>query len=129
MAADDYNDRVRALFHAAAYAGELPEPSDGAVTVEVDEGGAGARILLTGVTDGATLAAVRYRVFGCPQLIAAAELCCERFEGGPVQDLEHFSVDEIRAELSVPIEKTGKLLLLQDALGSLQRRLMQATNG
>lgn len=128
MAAIAYNSRVLDLFHAAAHAGELPVSGGQAVTVHVDEGGVGARILLTGVTDGATLAAVRYRVFGCPHLVAAAELCCEQFEGGPVKDLENYSVEEIRAELDVPIEKTGRLLLLQDALESLQRRLTQATN-
>ena len=63
-------------------------PRDG----RASEGGAGARILLTAVTDRDTLSEVRYRVFGCPHLIAAAEAACERFEGQPVETLAGFSV-------------------------------------
>lgn len=129
MSAEAYSERVRALFFEAAHGGDLPAGGGSAagspITVHAEEGGAGARIVLTGITDGDTLKTLRYRVFGCPHLVAAAEQSCERFEGGPVEAIRAFSVPELRAELGIPIEKTGRLLLLQDALNALRRDLLR----
>ena len=120
-----YSERVRAYFDRPMHAGDLPAGSGPGVSAEAFEGGAGARILLTAVTDNATLAVLRFRVFGCPHLIAAAEAVCERFEGKPVKILAEFNAAELMATLDVPIEKTGRILLLEDALRLLESRLGQ----
>lgn len=118
-----YSERVRAYFERPRHAGDLSAEEGPAVSAEVREGGAGARIRLTAVADKAILSRLRYRVFGCPHLIAAAEAVCERFEGKPVKMLAEFAATELIATLDVPIEKTGRLLLLEDALRSLESRL------
>ena len=120
-----YSERVRAYFDRPVHAGDLPAGSGPGVLAEASEGGAGARILLTAVTDNAKLSVLRFRVFGCPHLIAAAEAVCERFEGKPVKMLAEFTSAELMKTLDVPIEKTGRLLLLEDALHSLESRLGQ----
>ncbi len=120
-----YSKRVRAYFDRPVHAGDLPAGSGPGVSAEAGEGGDGARILLTAVTDNATLAVLRFRVFGCPHLIAAAEAVCERFEGKPVKMLAEFTAAELMETLDVPIEKTGRILLLEDALRSLESQFGQ----
>lgn len=119
-----YGERVRRYFRDPRHAGTVREA--GAVEAYVEEGGSGARILLTAVTDGGRLRALRFLVFGCPHLVAAAERVCERFEGQPVESLAGFDPHELLAELAVPVEKTGRLLLLEDALRELERRCLAA---
>ena len=80
-----YSDAVLRYFRDPQHAGNLEADFSQAKAAYVEEGGAGARILLTAATDGARLRAVRFAVFGCPHLIAAAELACERLEGQPVE--------------------------------------------
>lgn len=118
-----YNPEVRRRFADPAHSGALP-PGPGAASplaAKVCEGGAGARLALIGITDGSRWTALRYRVFGCPHLIAAAEFAAERFEGRPVESILDFPTDEIIERLEVPVEKTGRILLLEDAFLELER--------
>ena len=121
-----YNARVRAYFKNPLHAAP-GSASDGQVfEARVCEPGAGARIFLRAVADNGVLTRVCFRVFGCPHLIAAAEACCERFEGGLVNQLSEFSVSDIMQTLGVPIEKTGRILLLEDAFRSLHSQMVEA---
>ena len=117
-----YNDAVRRYFSAASHAGDFSGQGVGYVTAAADEGGAGARIRLSGRVDNGVWAALRYRIFGCPHLIAAAEAMCERFEGCPADSVRSLPLDELLADLEVPVEKTGRLLLLEDAFRRLADR-------
>jgi len=65
---------------------------------------------------------MRYRVYGCPHVIAALEYCCERFEGGAVATLAEFNVADLRAALDVPVEKTGRMLLIEDVIRSIREQ-------
>ena len=129
-----YSPRVRALFREPRHAGDAGGSTDGltdgsTITASAAEGGAGARIVLTAATDGARLTTFRFRAFGCPHLVAAAESTCERFEGGPVEALDEFSVAGLMRELDVPVEKTGRLLTLEDALTALKEQLEDTARG
>jgi NifU-like protein involved in Fe-S cluster formation len=124
-----YGDAVRRYFSRPAHAGEPPAGRGPLTAAEAAEGGAGARIMLTAVTDGGRLIALRYRVFGCPHLIAAAEAVCERFEGRAVEELADFKVAELMASLEIPLEKTGRILLLEDAIRALRARLERHASG
>ena len=114
-----YSAAVLRYFNAPAHAGNLAAEDPAAVTAYAEEGGAGARILLTAVADSARLRAIRFLVFGCPHLVAAAERVCERFEGQPVEMIAAFDPQELIETLSVPVEKTGRILLLEDAVRAL----------
>ena len=89
------------------------------LVAEVSESGDGAHIAMSaGIRDG-TIARMAYRVRGCPHLIAALELVCTTLESQPVAGLENFDSADITQVLSIPAEKSGRILLLEDALATL----------
>jgi len=124
---DPYNARVRTAFRDLRYAVDAPSGPGEEYTAGCAESSAGARIELRVRVAKTKLVALRFRVFGCPHLIAAAELCCERFEGSGVEMLQNFSVSDVMATLGVPVEKTGRILLLEDAVRSLSAQIDAAS--
>lgn len=116
---EPYNDIVRACFENPDHAGDLQCDYRQSLVADVSESDRGARIVLSiGITDG-TIAEMRFRARACPHLIAASETLCSERENGPVGALREFDKNALMKQLSVPVEKTGKLLLLEDALKSL----------
>ncbi len=114
-----YNLAVRRHFMEPQYAGELDGTFDTTLDADVSESAHGAQLQLSaGVRDGA-LAALAFRAWGCPHLIAAADLACERLTGKPVKSLENHDLAHITRELGVPAQKSGRILLLEDALATL----------
>jgi NifU-like protein involved in Fe-S cluster formation len=117
-AAPAYSAEVRRLF-AAQHAGELAGAGD-LKTASADLQRGAERILLQASLDGTRLAQLAFRVFGCPHLIAAAEAFCEAFEGQDATAMARFSATETMKKLAIPVEKTGRILLLEDAVRALQ---------
>ena len=116
MTSDPYSDEVRRLFKAPAHAGTAKEAS-----ARVDAQGVSVE-LSANARDG-RLETVRFRAKGCPHLVAAAEALCADLEGQPVAALEsHFGTDIMR-RLSVPVEKTGRILILEDTAALLAGKL------
>ena len=118
-----YNAAVRAAFRDPRHAAAALAGSGQRFESRASESLSGAQIVLIAVVDDGVLGAFRFRVFGCPHLIAAAEACCERFEGGPVKELQNFAVSDLMETLGVPVEKTGRILLLEDAVRLLLRQI------
>ena len=116
MSADPYSRTVRTLFAAPAHAGDV----DGGELVAVDE--QGVRLQLSARAEDNIIAAIRFRAWGCPHTIAAAELACAELEGQPVADLLDFPVSGLMEKLPVPVEKTGRILVLEDAIRLLGQR-------
>lgn len=114
MTCDPYSARVRELFAGPDHAGDL-EKAD--LRVQIEE--QGVRIGLAADIDGDIISGLRFRAWGCPHLIAAAEAFCREFEGRPVSALQAFSAAEIMQTLPVPREKLGRILVLEDAVRSL----------
>lgn len=112
MPAPYYNEAVRRLFAAPAHAGDAR-----GITADVARGG--ARVVLAADLDGSRIARMRFRVLGCPHLVAAAEAACAGLEGQAATALREFSVDDIMRNLEIPVEKTGLMLLLEDAIKTL----------
>lgn len=118
-AAVTYNDAVRRHFAEPRHAGDLDNSFDTTISAEVSESDEGARIQVSaGLRDGA-IAAAAFRAWGCPHLVAAADLVCERLTGQPVRSLENYDLAHITRELCIPAEKAGRILLLEDALATL----------
>lgn len=118
-AAVTYNDTVRALFANPAHAGNLPAGSAPVFAAEATEAAQGAYLQLAAAITNGTVAALSYRVRGCPHLVALLELFCTRCEGGPVRALEKPDFADITRELALPVEKSGRILLLEDAVAAL----------
>ena len=118
-----YNPRVLGHFAQPVHAGDLQARYPVAARGEATEAGGGCQILLTAGTDGTEFREVRHRVLGCPHLIAAAEELCRRAEGRPVASPGLFVRSELMTLLAVPVEKSGRMLLLEDAWQALCRGL------
>jgi NifU-like protein involved in Fe-S cluster formation len=110
-----YNEITRRHFEHPARVGTLAGPdcyrgaagsrSAGAwVQFDVRVGGAEPRVL-----------EVRFLVFGCPHVIAAAGLVAEQAEGGPPEPRLPQSVHSLREQLDAPVEKLGRLFVVEDA--------------
>jgi len=124
-----YSERVRTLFQDPRHAGDVVDGPGQRIVGTASESAVGAQIVLIGKVTEGILTAMRFRVFGCPHLIAAAELTCERFEGEPVQKLQDFSVSDLMETLGVPVAKTGRILRLEDAVRALLLQMdVTATN-
>jgi NifU-like protein involved in Fe-S cluster formation len=113
MSSDPYSAEVRSLFAAPGHGGVL----DGALCAAVED--QGIRISLFAVVEEGIATQLRFQVWGCPHVIAAAEAFCTEFEGRAVDDLLEFSASGLMQSLSVPVEKSGRILVLEDAVRSL----------
>jgi NifU-like protein involved in Fe-S cluster formation len=121
MSPDPYSPRVRSLFAAPAHAGTLP----GMPAVLVDD--QGVRIALAARCRQGRIEALRFLAWGCPHVIAAAEAFCASYEGRPVRELDAFAAAELMQSLPVPAEKTGRILVIEDAVRSLGNALRPAS--
>ena len=76
----------------------------------------GTWIIIQARVEAGQLEAVRFLAYGCPHTIAACCRTTEKLAGAPVGELLNFAPDWLTDELNIPVEKAGKLLILQDAL-------------
>ena len=114
-----YNEAVRRHFADPQHAGDLQKDHDLTLVADVSESAEGAHIVMSAGIRGDTIAGMAFRVRGCPHLIAALELACRILTDQPVASLENYDSANITQELSVPVEKAGRILLLEAALATL----------
>jgi NifU-like protein involved in Fe-S cluster formation len=122
MTANPYSTEVRALFANPSHSGEL----DAGVAVSLEE--QGMRLQLSAWARGGRIDALRFRAWGCPHFIAAAECLCARYEGRAAVDLESVSATEFMQSLGIPVEKTGRILVIEDVARALGHKLREASN-
>jgi nitrogen fixation protein NifU and related proteins len=122
MIQEPYNPTVREYFSDPAHAGDV---ENGATGYFEDQG---LRIRLSAEVSARVLARLRFRAWGCPHVIAACEWFCRHFEGRPVADLDEFETGQIMQDLAVPVEKTGRILVLEDTVRSLGQAISDLTD-
>ncbi len=120
---EPYNALTMALFEAPAHVGDLQHDHAKSALAEASESAAGAKLQLAAGIDKGTLQEIRFRVFACPHLIAAAEWLCKEYEGRPLSDMVGFRAADCMVPLAIPVEKTGRILLLEDAIRLLLEQL------
>ncbi|MDE0754856.1 MAG: iron-sulfur cluster assembly scaffold protein [Woeseiaceae bacterium] len=126
MPNDPYNQLVRDCFSDPQHAGDLTNEYQITSAATVAESVAGDRLTVTvGIDDGLIVAA-RFRADACPHLIAAAELACTDLENQTIGGLRDFDSHKIMRRLSVPPEKIGKILVLEDVLTTLAQQIEQS---
>ena len=113
---EPYNALTMTLFEAPAHVGDLQHEHAESAHAEVSESAAGAKLQLAAGIDEGKLQEIRFRVFACPHLIAAAEWLCKEYEGRSPKDLADFRAADCIVPLAIPVEKTGRILLLEDAI-------------
>ena len=112
----NYSNLTRRYFDAAAGAGTLVGPG-------TFRGAAGSRAQGTWVqfdlrVDAqarAVVQAVRFLAYGCPHTIAVSAWVAETAVGGPPRAALPESVHLLRERFEVPVEKLGRLLIIEDA--------------
>lgn len=122
-AAGRYNARVLGHFATPDHAGDLQRRYPLELLGDATESASGCRVVLVAGIDGQVFREVRFRVFGCPHLVAAAEEWCRRVEGQAATGTGAPAIAELMALLDVPVEKTGRLLVLEDAWQALLKSL------
>jgi NifU-like protein involved in Fe-S cluster formation len=108
-----YNDLTRRYFEAPANAGVLLGPG-------VFRGSAGDREHGTWVQfdlqlQAGIVLAARFLAFGCPHVIAVSAWLAEQVAGRPPTAVLPENVQSIRDRFEVPLEKLGRLLIIEDA--------------
>jgi hypothetical protein len=119
---DPYSNTVRGYFVNPVHAGNLRKSYTCTVLATADDR-QGNTIQLEAGIDGDTLQELRFRAMACPHLIAAAEHFCARFEGRATMCLREFDPWQTVRELQIPPSKTGRILLLEDAIQSLRQKI------
>ena len=111
----DYSTEVRRRFAAAVP--NWVDHSDGVVVVaEAEDRTLGLWVRCHMSVVDSTIASVAFEVFGCPDSIAASSLIAERLCGRSLKTLDQIDVRRVAVELSIPTEKLGKLLRMEDAV-------------
>jgi NifU-like protein involved in Fe-S cluster formation len=112
----DYSSEVATHFAAPRHAGPL---ADGPGALVRGEGGSveqGAWVVFQLRVDDGRVLALAWQAWGCPHTIAACSLAAETLSGCTRAELQAFDPLSLRARLGIPVLKTGRLLLIQDAL-------------
>jgi NifU-like protein involved in Fe-S cluster formation len=110
-----YNELTRRYFEKTAACGVLSGPG-------TYRGAAGSRAQGTWVQfdvqaagEPRVIAAASFLAFGCPHVIAVAAWLAEQAVGGRAEPALPESVQTLRARFDVPVEKLGRLLIVEDA--------------
>lgn len=122
-AAGPYNPRVLLHFATPAHAGDLKRRYPVELEGKAADSASGSRVVLAAGIDRQVFREVRFRVFGCPHLVAAAEAWCHDAEGRSVTAPCAPAVTDLMALLDIPVEKTGRILVLEDAWQALLKQL------
>ena len=113
----EYTPEVRRRSRSPGRSG-LAAPEIGHVRGEAEDRSLNVWVCFQVQQTHGAIGAVRFQAYGCPHFIAAADWIAERLEGRPIDALGAFEIAAVRAELGVPTEKLGKLLILEDALAA-----------
>lgn len=107
---EPYSDELRRLFAHPEHAGEVQGGVQGVAEQQ------GVRVRLTMAHFDDRIDKLRFQAWGCPHLLAACEWFCATVETRSLAELRDFERSELMQSLAVPVEKTGRILVLEDAV-------------
>jgi NifU-like protein involved in Fe-S cluster formation len=106
-----YNELTRRHFEAPRSAGELAGADRGAA----GSPGQGTWVQFDLEVTGGTVSDARFLAFGCPHVIAACDIACEEARGRNLEQHLPQSPRALLERLGAPVEKLGRLLVVEDA--------------
>ena len=112
----EYSPQVERYFREPVNLGSAESLAPHQIQGEAGSVERGTWIIIQARVEAGQLEAVRFLAYGCPHTIAACCRTTEKLAGAPVGELLNFAPDWLIDELTIPVEKAGKLLILQDAL-------------
>lgn len=122
-----YSAPVWQRFTTPEYAGGDEAASDFSVNATTAAGDACLRINVT--TKAGHIEMARFLAHGPPEVIASADLLCERLAGTAVEGLEPALVADFEGVLGLPAEKRYARLLAEDAIIALQAAIQEPVTG
>lgn len=77
---------------------------------------AGTRVVFAAGVRAGRLDWLEFRLFGCPHTRLACAQAVQLLTGAPMAELGRLELEALGAGLEIPVEKAGRLLIIQDAL-------------
>jgi NifU-like protein involved in Fe-S cluster formation len=115
-----YNARVRALFVERERAGALPR-TEYVVSGEAGSVAQGTHLRFWLEWEAGSVRRARFEAYACPHLLASAAYVASWAEGKTVPQLLAWDWRPLAESLQAPVEKSGKFLILEDALKAAAR--------
>ena len=109
----NYNELTRRYFESAANVGELT--GAGVFRAAAGNHAQGTWVQFDLQINAGAVSAARFLTFGCPHTIAICAWLAEQAVGHRVKPRLPEGVQELRERFAVPVEKTGRLLIIEDA--------------
>jgi len=113
---EPYSERVARYFASSEHVGPLDCERSNVFTGAAGRRENGLRVCFEARIQAGQIDEIVFQAYGCPHAIAACSLISERLTGRPATELERLDPQVLIQELGVPVEKTGRMLILQDAL-------------
>ncbi len=111
-----YSAVVEQHFAHPRHVGKLTGSHETSLSGAAGQRAHGTEVIFHIGVEDAQIAQITFQAFGCPYTIAACSLLAERLTGCPVESLGEIGVAQLAASLDLPVEKTGRLLIIEDAL-------------
>ena len=111
-----YSELVAGHFDAPAHVGPLDGDRSNVFTGAAGRREGSLQVCFEARIQAGRIDDMAFQAYGCPHAIAACSLVNVRLTGRSAPELECVDVRALIGELEVPVEKTGRLLILQDAL-------------
>jgi len=112
----EYSSEVRRRFLTPARAGAISANDGPSVTGTAEDRSLNVWIRFALRYNGSTIQQVRFQAYGCPHSLAAADLIASELEGKSLGALLEIDLDQVAGTISLPREKHGILLRIEDAL-------------
>ena len=77
------------------------------------------------VADEKSIKKIRYRVIGCPYLMASLEWLCENLEKQFIDDVQKIALIDLMEILKIPSDRRSIILLLEDAVNDIRLQLLK----
>jgi NifU-like protein involved in Fe-S cluster formation len=121
-----YNELTRRHFDQAAACGVLSGPGTFRGAAGSRAQGTWVQFDLQAAGETRVITAASFLAFGCPHVIAVAAWLAEQAVGRRAEPVLPESVQSLRARFDAPVEKLGRLLIVEDAWISAMRAAMPA---
>lgn len=112
---DTLSGATREAFEALAHAGALPDGAD-VVRGEAGREATGTRVRFSLRVAQDRVVEARFQAYGCPHTLAVASWIAGALPGRLRADLSPGTPADWARHFDVPIEKFGRLLVIEDAL-------------
>ncbi|MFQ5633908.1 MAG: iron-sulfur cluster assembly scaffold protein [Gammaproteobacteria bacterium] len=116
MSRSVYSDLVMHHFEQPANAGPLAGDMADVFTGAAGQRESGTQVRFQARIDAGRISDMGFQAYGCPHTIAACSLATQRLLHQPAAALMTLDRADLMEALSVPVEKTGRMLVLLDAL-------------